>query len=105
MGDFNAERNPTIDFVNNAYANLTSSQVTNNFRDAWAIWAQNEGVNINSSQGYTNPTGKPYDPAKKRIDYVFLRKSSGINVVRAARLRRTGNVSDHYPVLALLAFN
>ena len=46
-----------------------------------------------------------HDPAYKRVDYVFLRIGSGVNVVSAARLRRTGDASDHYPVRAILSFN
>jgi endonuclease/exonuclease/phosphatase family metal-dependent hydrolase len=103
MGDFNAERNPTItDRDRNAYR-----QVTGRFRDAWVISSQNMGWEIGDRRGFTIPTGpvnRP-DPAYKRVDYVFLRKNSGINVVSAARLRRTGDASDHYPVRAILSFN
>lgn len=95
IGDFNAEWNPNIIFAYNAY-----EQVTNKFRDAWAIWARNQKPPVKDRAGYTVPSGKPY----KRVDYIFLRKSSGINVVRAVR-PRTGHASDHYPVLAVLSFN
>lgn len=100
MGDFNAEHNPTIPFTFSAY-----KQVTDRFNDAWGIWARNEHIDLDSQQGYTNPAGDPDHPPKKRIDYVFLKENSRINVVRATRLLRTGSASDHYPVLAILSFN
>ena len=102
MGDFNAERNPHIEYGRNAYR-----QVTEKYRDAWIISAHNRGWDPGDRRGFTLPTG-PYpgpDPSYKRVDYVFLRKDSGVNVVSAARLRRTGDASDHYPVRAVLRFN
>lgn len=106
MGDFNAERRPLIDFSHNPYA-----VITNRFRDAWAIWAKRNNIPINDSRGYTNPTGgnsqggPNYHPPSKRIDYIFLRKGSRLDVVAAGVLRGTRQLSDHFPVIAHLSFD
>lgn len=99
MGDFNAERRPAIDFSSNTY-----EVMTNKFRDAWAIWARGHGININDPDGFTNPTWNFKPPPAKRIDYIFLRKGSGLNV-EAVDVLNTLSLSDHFPVFARISFN
>ena len=99
MGDFNAERQPSINFSSNTYAT-----VTDKFRDAWALWARRHGIHIDDPDGYTNPTWGIDPPPTKRIDYIFLRKGSRLNV-EAVDVLNTLNLSDHFPVFARISFN
>ncbi len=51
---------------------------------------------LDAGQGLTYPSNKP----RKRIDYVFVRKSSGLQILKAEALET--QASDHLPVVAEL---
>lgn len=42
--------------------------------------------------------------AGTRVDYIFVRRGTGLNIVDVGRLN-TGGLSDHFPVVARLSFN
>jgi endonuclease/exonuclease/phosphatase family metal-dependent hydrolase len=97
MGDFNAEPLPSVSPRVGAYAAVTRS-----FRDVWALALPPR--DLNDPSGFTNPTWGFSPPPRKRIDYIFLRKGSRLNLV-AVSVLNTINLSDHFPLFARISFD
>jgi endonuclease/exonuclease/phosphatase family metal-dependent hydrolase len=99
MGDFNAEPTRSINPSAGAYA-----AVTRNFRDVWALALPPRG--LNDPAGHTINTRWPSDPPprSKRVDYIFLRKQSRLNLV-AVSVLNTVDLSDHFPLFARISFD